>query len=317
MAMRIEVDDLYRPQVAELLDEHLQDMRAWSPPESVHALDLERLRQPGITFWTVWEGDELLACGAIKRLDATHGELKSMRTARRARGRGAATLLLRHALDQARQWGLQRLSLETGTTEGFAAAHRLYARHGFTDCGPFADYAPDPFSRFMTCTLAEPVQVRDAEVEDAPAISALLTSLGYPGTEGFAPGRIAALLQHPDARLLVAVDATGVLGVVSVHFIPQLALPGAFCRISYLCVAEAARSRGVGAVLEDQVAAMAKARGCDRIEVHCHSRRVDAHRFYARQGYEESPKYLCKSLRAPSSARSSAHTTGSDQLRTQ
>jgi putative acetyltransferase len=154
--MSIEVDDLTRPQVARLLDEHLADMRAWSPPECVFALDLERLRQPGITFWTVWDSDALLACGAVKRLDAAHGELKSMRTARIARGRGAATLLLRHAMDQARQWGLQRLSLETGTTEGFSAAHRLYARHGFVDCGPFAGYAPDPFSRFMTCTLNAP-----------------------------------------------------------------------------------------------------------------------------------------------------------------
>lgn len=299
--MRIEVDDLRRPQVAELLEEHLQDMRAWSPPESVHALDLERLRHPAITFWTVWEGDELLACGAIKRLDASHGELKSMRTARRARGRGAATLLLQHMLAQARAWGLQRLSLETGTTEGFAAAHRLYARHGFVDCGPFADYTPDPFSRFMVYSLGAALQVRDATPADAPALSALLTSLGYPGTEGFAADKVAALLQHPDARLLVACDGSEVLGLVSLHFIPQLALPGDFCRISYLCVAEGARSRGVGAVLEAQVLALAKARGCDRIELHCHSRRTEAHRFYARQGYEESPKYLMKRLVAEDS----------------
>ncbi|MDT8990945.1 GNAT family N-acetyltransferase [Curvibacter sp. APW13] len=297
--MHIEIDDLRRPQVAELLEEHLEDMRAWSPPESVHALDLDRLRQPGITFWTVWEGDELLACGAIKRLDALHGELKSMRTARKARGRGAATLLLRHALAQARQWGLQRLSLETGTTEGFAAAHRLYARHGFVDCGPFADYAPDPFSRFMTYVLGPGVQVRDACVDDASAISALLTSLGYPGTENLVPAKIALLCSHPDARLLVAVDGDQVLGVVSLHFVPQLALAGDFCRISYLCVGDGARSRGVGAALVAQVEAMARERGCDRIELHCHSRRVDAHRFYDRQGYEESPKYLMKLLAHP------------------
>jgi GNAT superfamily N-acetyltransferase len=151
----------------------------------------------------------------------------------------------------------------------------------------------------MTCTLTAAVAVRDATVADAPAISALLTSLGYPGTEGFVPDKIAALLQHSDARLLVATDGTDVLGVVSLHFIPQLALPGDFCRISYLCVAEGARSRGVGAVLEAQVLALAKARGCDRIELHCHSRRTDAHRFYARQGYEESPKYLMKLLVPP------------------
>lgn len=151
--MRIEIDDLSRPQVALLLEEHLEDMRAWSPPECVFALDLERLRHPAITFWTVWDGDALLACGAIRRLDATHGELKSMRTARNARGRGAARFLLTHLLVQAQQWGLCRLSLETGTAPGFAAAHRLYARHGFEDCGPFGDYAVDPHSRFMTRLL--------------------------------------------------------------------------------------------------------------------------------------------------------------------
>lgn len=117
------------------------------------ALDLERLRHPSITFWTVWEGEALLACGAVRRLDDTHGELKSMRTARKARGRGAARFLLLHILAQARAWGLQRLSLETGTAPGFAAAHRLYTGHGFEECPPFGDYAPSPYSRCMTRLL--------------------------------------------------------------------------------------------------------------------------------------------------------------------
>lgn len=150
---RIEVDDLRRPAIAALLEEHLSDMRAWSPPESVHALDLERLRQPEITFWSVWDEDTLLGCGAIKRLDKHHGELKSMRTAACARGRGVASQLLDHMLAAARAAGMQRLSLETGTTPGFAAAHRLYVRYGFAPCGPFSDYREDPFSRFMTRAL--------------------------------------------------------------------------------------------------------------------------------------------------------------------
>lgn len=142
------------------------------------------------------------------------------------------------------------------------------------------------------------VLVRDACEADAPAIAKLLASLGYPGTEAFVPGKIRGLLQHPDARLLVAQWQEEVVGVLSLHFITQLALEGDFCRIGYLCVAEGTRSLGVGALLEATTETLARARGCDRIEVHCHSRRIDAHRFYFRQGFEESPKYLMKRLQA-------------------
>ncbi|AEG93349.1 GNAT family N-acetyltransferase [Ramlibacter tataouinensis] len=138
--------------------------------------------------------------------------------------------------------------------------------------------------------------VRPAGPGDAPAVIALLAQLGYPGGEAFVPRRLAELAAHPDALLLLAEAGGEVLGLISLHFIPQLALPGDFCRISYLCVHERARSLGLGAVLEAHAVEQARRRGCDRIELHSHQRRVDAHRFYARQGYRESPKYLLKTL---------------------
>ena len=141
------------------------------------------------------------------------------------------------------------------------------------------------------------IKIRAATSEDAPAITALLDALGYPDTESFIEQRMAQLLAHPDAVLRVAVDGERVVGVILLHFIPQLALPGDFCRISYLCVAETVRSQGVGARLEAHTVQLARERGCDRIELHCHARRADAHRFYLRQQYRESPRYFLKSLR--------------------
>ena len=138
--------------------------------------------------------------------------------------------------------------------------------------------------------------IRTAHKSDAETISKLLTSLGYTGTQSFIHNRIVQLLAHPDETLLVATIGADVVGVLSLHFIPQLALAGDFCRISYFCVDESIRGAGIGAALEARATELARVRGCDRIEVHCHSRRVDAHRFYARQGYTESPKYLIKSL---------------------
>lgn len=141
------------------------------------------------------------------------------------------------------------------------------------------------------------MQIRTATSEDSFAIAALLAQLDYPGTEAFMPRKIAQLTAHPDALLLVAQDEAGrLLGFIGLHFMIQLALPGDFCRITYFCVSEQARSAGVGRQLEAAAEAEARARGCDRIEVHCHARRADAHRFYYRQGYEESPKYLMKRL---------------------
>jgi putative acetyltransferase len=148
--MELIIDDLQGPEIRALLQEHLDSMKLYSPPESIHALDLEALRQPEITFWTVWENGELLGCGALKELDPQHGEIKSMRTSAHHRRRGVATALLAHILEEARRRGYQRLSLETGTHEAFAPARSLYAAFGFTPCEPFNGYHLDPYSVFMT-----------------------------------------------------------------------------------------------------------------------------------------------------------------------
>ena len=140
------------------------------------------------------------------------------------------------------------------------------------------------------------MQIRKATLADADKITDLLTQLGYPGTEGFIREKIMQLNGHPDAELVVAIEHGDVLGFISIHFIPQIALPGSFARICYLCVEEGARSRGIGRHLELYCERLAGERNCDRIEVHCHSRRERAHEFYYRQGYEESPKYLMKKL---------------------
>jgi putative acetyltransferase len=151
--MRIEVDDLSRPAVLALLQEHLTNMHELSPRESVHALDAARLRDPQITFWTVWDGAELLGCGALKELSATHGEIKSMRTPYAQRRRGAGRAVLAHIIDVAQQRGYRQLSLETGSQAGFEPARKLYESVGFICCGPFGEYKPDPNSVFMTLAL--------------------------------------------------------------------------------------------------------------------------------------------------------------------
>ncbi|MBF6329656.1 GNAT family N-acetyltransferase [Nocardia transvalensis] len=151
--MRIVVDDVTGAEMIGLLGQHLADMHAHSPEDSVHALDLDGLRKPEVTVWTVWEGDALAGCGALKELDPTHGEIKSMRTAAGFQRRGVASLLLDHIVDQARDRGYDRLSLETGADAFFAPAVRLYHRHGFRLCPPFADYVEDPHSVFMTLAL--------------------------------------------------------------------------------------------------------------------------------------------------------------------
>lgn len=146
-------DSLSDPRVAAFLHAHLADMRRVSPPESVHALDLDALRQPGIRFWTGWLDGALVATAALKDLDGRHAELKSMRTAAALRGRGIASRMLAHAMAEARASGHARVSLETGSQLFFAPARSLYARHGFEDCGPFGPYGPDPSSHFMTRLL--------------------------------------------------------------------------------------------------------------------------------------------------------------------
>jgi putative acetyltransferase len=151
--MVIRVDDLSSPEISQLLQEHLRTVALHSPPESVHALDLEGLRKPDITFWSVWQDSELLGCGALKELDAHHGEIKSMRTASVHLRKGVAARLMCHILEEAKQRSYRRLSLETGSMEAFAPARSLYARFGFQQCGPFADYVEDPYSVFMTREL--------------------------------------------------------------------------------------------------------------------------------------------------------------------
>ena len=151
--MLIRGDDLRGPEIVAFLAEHLDDMRAASPAESCHVLDLDGLRKPEITFWSVWDGDLLVGCGALKELDPTHGEIKSMRTAAAYRGRGVASAMVGHIVDEAATRGYRRLSLETGSDEYFAPARALYRKLGFTVSGPFGDYLADPNSCFMTKAL--------------------------------------------------------------------------------------------------------------------------------------------------------------------
>ncbi|WP_172195824.1 GNAT family N-acetyltransferase [Saccharibacillus qingshengii] len=147
--MHIRIDNLQGPEIAALLEEHLHSMTLHSPPESIHALDLDKLRKPEITFWTLWDQGELLGCGAIKELDPEHAELKSMKTDTKHLRKGVAEKLLVHILEEARGRGYKRISLETGSMDAFAPAWKLYEKHGFTECGPFGDYVLDPYSMFM------------------------------------------------------------------------------------------------------------------------------------------------------------------------
>jgi putative acetyltransferase len=152
--MEIKLDDLTGSEIRELLEEHLANMRRLSPPESVHALDLDALRGPDITFWTIWEGAVLLGCGALKEINPRHGEIKSMRVGEAHRRKGAAKAMVAHIMEEARARGYARLSLETGAQSAFEPARRLYRGFGFAPCPPFEGYADDPNSAFMTKTLS-------------------------------------------------------------------------------------------------------------------------------------------------------------------
>ncbi len=151
--MLVQTASPHDPDVARLLTEHLEEMHATSPAESVHALPHEALAAPGVTLVAARDGDVLVGIGALKQHGAGLGELKAMRTTASARGRGVGAAILLHLLDVARTAGVARVSLETGSEQHFAPARRLYARHGFVECGPFADYRPDPLSTFMTLRL--------------------------------------------------------------------------------------------------------------------------------------------------------------------
>lgn len=147
--MEIKVDDLTGEAIIRLIGEHLHGMALTSPPESIHALDLDGLKKPEITFWSIWDEGDLAGCGALKGLDDKHGELKSMRTASNHLRKGAARKLLLHIIEEAKKRGYDSISLETGSMEEFLPARRLYESFGFIYCPPFADYKEDPNSVFM------------------------------------------------------------------------------------------------------------------------------------------------------------------------
>jgi len=152
-AIEIRVDDLTGAAIAEFLSEHLRSLAEVSPPESRHALDLDELRKPEITFWSAFQRGELVGCGALKELSLEHGEIKSMRTGKAHLRQGVASLLLRHIISEAKRRDYRRLSLETGSMDYFKPAHTIYRKFGFTNCPPFANYGPDPNSVFMTREL--------------------------------------------------------------------------------------------------------------------------------------------------------------------
>lgn len=149
----IRAGGLEKPEVQALLQEHLRRMREVSPPESVHALDVDGLNQANVSFWTLWQDEQLAGCGALKELGAQHGEIKSMRTHDAFLRQGVAAAMLLHLMQVARIRGYRRVSLETGSMGYFSPARELYAKYGFSECAPFADYVPDPNSVFMTLAL--------------------------------------------------------------------------------------------------------------------------------------------------------------------
>jgi putative acetyltransferase len=151
--LEIKTGGLGAPEITELLAEHLRSLAEVTPRESMHALHLDELRGTDITFWSIWHGQEVIGCGALKELDAGHGEIKSMRTAKAHLRKGVASRVLEHIIAEAKRRGYRRLSLETGAMPYFKPAQNLYRKFGFTNCSPFADYAEDPNSLFMTMEL--------------------------------------------------------------------------------------------------------------------------------------------------------------------
>ena len=151
--MRIEIDDVTRPEVLALLEEHLTNMHELSPPEQVFALDASRLRTPGVVFWTAWRDGTLLGCAALKELSLTQGEVKSMRTPASLRRHGAGRALLNHIVQVSRERGYHELFLETGRHPAFVPAQTLYRSVGFRECGPFGSYKENGNSVFMSLQL--------------------------------------------------------------------------------------------------------------------------------------------------------------------
>lgn len=152
--MEIRLDDLTGVKIAQLIGQHLKNMGENSPLESIHALNLGQLKSKEITFWSVWEGEQLLGCGALKELDSQHGEVKSMKTDPNHLRKGVARKVLQHIIEEAKRRGYRRLSLETGSMEAFIPARKLYESMGFRYCAPFAHYVEDPNSVFMTMEIS-------------------------------------------------------------------------------------------------------------------------------------------------------------------
>lgn len=155
MPIQFKIDELSDSTIAKFLEEHISDMKSVSPPGSKNALDLDGLRMPEVTFWSAWEFDSLIGCGALKELDDSHAEIKSMRITPDLRRRGYASMLLSHLLSQAALKGYNRLSLETGAMAFFEPARKLYEKYGFIYCPPFGNYKEDPNSKFMSLELAK------------------------------------------------------------------------------------------------------------------------------------------------------------------
>ena len=151
--MEIRIDDLTGLEIVELIGEHLHGMTLNSPLESIHALNLRQLQSPEITFWSAWEDNELLGCGALKEINDSHGEIKSMRTSSLHLRKGVAKRLLQHIIKEAKRRGYRCLSLETGSMDAFEPARTMYASFGFEYCSPFSDYQEDPYSVFMKKAL--------------------------------------------------------------------------------------------------------------------------------------------------------------------
>ena len=151
--IEIKLDDLSGDSIKKLLQTHLTNAALHSPQDAIFALDLEALKAPEISFWSVWQNEEILACGAIKMLDKEHAEIKSMHTLEKARGKGIGNQLVNHIIQQARAKNIKRLSLETGTADAYFPAHRLYKRHGFQECPAFSDYQESIHSLYMTKSI--------------------------------------------------------------------------------------------------------------------------------------------------------------------
>ena len=151
--MRFVEADFDHPQVADLLNAHVNRARMETGRGSAHALDASGLKASGVRFWTIWDEDKPVGLGALKVISKDHGEIKSMHTAEGARNKGVGAAMLTHIIAEAKAMGMSRLSLETGSWDYFLPARAFYGRHGFSECAPFAGYKADPNSIFMTRTL--------------------------------------------------------------------------------------------------------------------------------------------------------------------